>query len=85
MRRSPDPAVHRTLPRVDRGCELRDRPSDRTDSLRWLLQVSHTLPPAELGRAVGQAMAGLGAPATYLFLVDHDHVRMHRSARMPTS
>jgi hypothetical protein len=47
--------------------------------------VSHTLPPAELGRAVGQAMAGLGAPATYLFLVDHDHVRMHRSARMPTS
>jgi hypothetical protein len=40
-------------------------------------QAAHTLPPAELGRAFGQAMAGLGATATCLFLVDHDHVRVH--------
>ena len=54
-----------------------DGPPDGADPLRWLLEVSHTLPPPELGRAVGQAMAGLGATATCLFLVDHDHRRMH--------
>jgi Stage II sporulation protein E (SpoIIE) len=54
-------------------------PGDRSpggDALRWLLDVSHTLPPAHLGEAMGQAMAALGASSSCLFLVDHDGRRM---------
>ena len=52
-------------------------PAAGDDPVRWLLEVSHTLPPVELGTAVGQAMAGLGAIASCIYLVDHDHLRMH--------
>ena len=54
-------------------------PGDRStggDALRWLLDISHTLPPAHLGEATGQAMAALGASSSCLFLVDHDGRRM---------
>ncbi len=52
-------------------------PAPGDDPVRWLLEVSHTLPPVELGTAVGQAMASLGATASCIYLVDHDHLRMH--------
>jgi serine phosphatase RsbU (regulator of sigma subunit) len=51
-------------------------PSPGGDALRWLLDVSHTLPPAHLGEAMGQAMGALGASSSCLFLVDHDGRRM---------
>lgn len=51
--------------------------SSGADAVRWLLEVSHTLPPADLGDAVAQAMASLGATASCMFLIDHDHLRMH--------
>ena len=53
------------------------RASSGADAVRWLLEVSHTLPPADLGDAVAQAMASLGATASCVFLIDHDQRRMH--------
>jgi hypothetical protein len=47
------------------------------DPLRWLLRVSHTLPPTRLAEAIGQAMKALGATATCILLIDHDDLQMH--------
>jgi phosphoserine phosphatase RsbU/P len=43
----------------------------------WLLQVSHTLPPADLAAAIGEALEASGAARSRIFLVDHDQRRLH--------
>jgi serine phosphatase RsbU (regulator of sigma subunit) len=48
-----------------------------SDPLAWLLDVSHTLPPPELGLAVGEALEWLGAQASCMFLADHDQMSLH--------
>lgn len=39
--------------------------------------MSHTLPPVELGDAVGHAFAQLGARSSCIFLTDHDQMSLH--------
>lgn len=47
------------------------------DPLSWLIDVSHTLPPAELGDAVSEAFVRLGARSAHVFLADHDQTALH--------
>ena len=47
------------------------------DPLAGLLDASHTLPPAELGAAVDDALRRLGARSSRLFLADHDQMSLH--------
>jgi serine phosphatase RsbU (regulator of sigma subunit) len=47
------------------------------DPVGWLLDVSHTLPPAELGDAVVRAITDFGATDACVYLVDHDQLRLH--------
>lgn len=54
-----------------------DAPDPVRDPVGWLLEVSHTLPPAELNHAVGRALAGQGAAGVQMYIVDHDHLRLH--------
>lgn len=52
------------------------RPAD--DPVRWLLQVAHELPPAELPDAVSRAIAALGGTWSAMYLVDHDQQHLQR-------
>jgi phosphoserine phosphatase RsbU/P len=47
------------------------------DPLAWLLDMSHQLPPAELGEALDTALGSLGATASRIYLVDHDQASLH--------
>jgi serine phosphatase RsbU (regulator of sigma subunit) len=53
------------------------------DPLSWLLDVSHTLPPAELSDAVAVAFARLGARSSCMFLADHDQMSLHPLVPQP--
>jgi phosphoserine phosphatase RsbU/P len=46
---------------------------DAAGVVAQLLRVAHVLPPAELADAVDQAVVALGARASRVYLVDHDH------------
>ena len=46
------------------------------DSLGWLLETAHHLPPAELATAVAEALARVGALSSCLFLADHEQVSL---------
>jgi serine phosphatase RsbU (regulator of sigma subunit) len=46
------------------------------DSLAWLLETAHHLPPAELAGAVAEALARVGALSSCLFLADHEQVSL---------
>ena len=50
------------------------------DVVAWLLRVSHDLPPADLGSAIGEALAVIGARSSCIYLVDHDHRSLHPDA-----
>ncbi len=57
-------------------------PTDRVEAspsepLAWLLDVSHSLPPAELGPAVDEAVGRIGARSSCMFLADHDQMTLH--------
>jgi serine phosphatase RsbU (regulator of sigma subunit) len=52
-------------------------PTPEHDPVRWLLEVSHTLAPTDLGAAVTRALTAQGAVAVDLYVVDHDHLRLH--------
>jgi Stage II sporulation protein E (SpoIIE) len=54
-----------------------DAPDPAQDPIGWLLEVTHNLPPAELGEAVARAMAGQGATRARMYVVDHDQLRLH--------
>jgi len=47
--------------------------SDVAGVVAQLLRVAHVLPPANVADAVGEAVAALGARASCVYLVDHDH------------
>jgi serine phosphatase RsbU (regulator of sigma subunit) len=47
------------------------------DPVSWLIEVSHTLPPAELGGAVQETLRRMGARSSRLFLADHDQMSLH--------
>jgi len=55
----------------------------RADPLAWLLEVSHTLPPARLGAAVAEALGQIGVRSSCIYLADHDQMSLHPVA--PTS
>ena len=47
------------------------------DPLAWLLQTADDLPPADLARAVSEAMAEMGARESCLYLADYDQRALH--------
>ena len=59
------------------GTTSAEPPRPDTDPVRWLLDVSHGMPPTDLDRVVGEALEGVGAIASCVFLVDHDQRTLH--------
>ena len=51
------------------------------DPVAWLLEASHTWPPAELDEAVLRALTLLGARWALPYLVDHDQRALHPFGR----
>lgn len=47
------------------------------DVLAWLVRVSRSLPPADLGDAVVEALGRLGARSSAVFLADRDLMSLH--------
>ena len=54
-----------------------DAPDPGRDPVGWLLEVTHTLPPAELDDAVTRVLVDQGATAAQMYVVDHDQLRLH--------
>lgn len=47
------------------------------DPLAWLLESSHTVPPADVPGVVAEALARAGIGASCMFLADHDQMWLH--------
>ena len=55
-----------------------DRPQlPGRDPLGWLVEASHTVPPADLPQVVGEALRHAGARSSCLYVVDHDQTSLH--------